>query len=165
MCPWKTSDGPTFGYLLCWRPQPRCGSCPANHCSGSIDLSRWLGLEWFDSFGWGEEMFASLAGQVGLAAGLHWVIAGGESGPGARPMHPNWARTLRDQCQAASVPFLFKQWGMWRPASIHDRPARPAAYRELRPGRQPVVRVGKHAAGRVLDGRTWDEFPATAVPG
>src|SRR5262249_14134601 len=47
-------------------------------------------------------------------SGLDWVIAGGESGPGARPMHPDWARALRDQCGAAGVPFFFKQWGEWR---------------------------------------------------
>ncbi len=47
---------------------------------------------------------------------LHWVIAGGESGPGARPMHPGWVRQLRDQCEAVDVPFLFKQWGAWGPA-------------------------------------------------
>lgn len=46
---------------------------------------------------------------------FHWVIAGGESGPKARPMHPDWARSLRDQCNAASVPFFFKQWGEWLP--------------------------------------------------
>lgn len=49
-------------------------------------------------------------------SGLDWVIVGGESGPGARPMHPDWVRSLRDQCQAAGVPFFFKQWGEWRPA-------------------------------------------------
>ena len=52
--------------------------------------------------------------------GIHWVICGGESGPGARPMHPDWARSLRDQCVAAGVPFLFKQWGEWLPARILD---------------------------------------------
>jgi protein gp37 len=46
---------------------------------------------------------------------VHWVIVGGESGHGARPMHPDWARSLRDQCAAAGVPFLFKQWGEWMP--------------------------------------------------
>jgi protein gp37 len=96
---------------------------------------------------------------------INWVIVGGESGPGARPMHPTWARDLRDQCQAAHVPFLFKQWGMWRPASILDRPDRPVAYREMNPGQHPMVRVGKHAAGRVLDGRTWTEFPDTTTAG
>jgi len=63
--------------------------------------------------------------------GIHWVIVGGESGPNARPMDPEWARDLREQCRRAKVPFFFKQWG----------------------GRN------KKEAGRVLDGRTWDEMP------
>ncbi len=63
--------------------------------------------------------------------GIHWVIVGGESGPGARPMHPDWARDIRNQCEAASVPFFFKQWGG----------------------------VRKKAAGRLLDGREWNEMP------
>jgi len=71
-------------------------------------------------------------------AAIHWVICGGESGPGARPMHPAWARSLRDQCVQAGVPFHFKQWGE------HDETGK---------------RVGKRVAGRILDGRTWDELP------
>lgn len=63
--------------------------------------------------------------------GIEWVIVGGESGPGARPMDPEWARSIRDQCQAAGVAFFMKQWG----------------------GRTPK------AGGRELDGRTWDEMP------
>jgi len=62
---------------------------------------------------------------------LDWVIVGGESGKGARPMHPQWVRDIRDQCVAADVPFFFKQWGG----------------------------VNKKKAGRILDGRTWDEMP------
>ncbi len=62
---------------------------------------------------------------------IDWVIVGGESGPGCRPMQPEWARSIRDQCLAARVPFFFKQWGG----------------------------VRKKLTGRVLDGRTWDEFP------
>lgn len=54
---------------------------------------------------------------------LGWVIAGGETGPGARPMHPDWARSLRDQCAAAGVPFFFKSWGEWRPASTRQEAA------------------------------------------
>jgi len=56
--------------------------------------------------------------------GLDWIIAGGESGPGARPSHPDWFRSLRDQCQAAGVPFFFKQWGAWRPATDEELPRR-----------------------------------------
>lgn len=69
------------------------------------------------------------------------VIVGGESGPGARPMHPDWVRSIRDQCVAAGVPFFFKQWGAWA---------------QTGPG---FVRVGKKIAGRKLDGRTWDQWP------
>ena len=93
---------------------------------------------------------------------LDWVIVGGESGPGARPMHPDWALSLRDQCADAGAPFLFKQWGEWGPA---DGPAFMAAG-----GKRSdlyvcmwgeMARVGKKAAGRILDGRTWDEAPAS----
>jgi len=88
---------------------------------------------------------------------LHWVIAGGESGPKARPMHPDWARSLRDQCQWAGVAFHFKQWGEWHYDGdvIKERPQTPVTI----VGDQPVYRVGKHAAGRLLDGREWNEYP------
>lgn len=56
--------------------------------------------------------------------GLDWVICGGETGPGARPMHPDWVRSLRDQCQEAEVPFFFKQWGEWSPTPAKDVPVR-----------------------------------------
>ena len=82
---------------------------------------------------------------------LDWVIVGGESGPGARPMHPDWARGVRDQCVSAGVPFFFKQWGAWGP-EFEDWSAEVDA-------QTPMVRVGKKAAGRVLDGRTWDQYP------
>ncbi len=102
---------------------------------------------------------------------LDWVIVGGESGPGARPMHPDWARSLRDQCEAAGVPFLFKQWGEWMP-TIHEGdtvklvfekgaphgPDQPA-FQDW-PDGQGAARVGKKAAGRQLDGLTWDGFPS-----
>lgn len=74
---------------------------------------------------------------------LDWVIVGGESGPGARPMQPEWARSIRDQCTAAGVPFFFKQWG-----EFHPFPA------------GGVERVGKRAAGRLLDGREWSGMPS-----
>lgn len=115
------------------------------------------------------------ADDLGALPGLHWVIAGGESGPRARPMHPAWARSLRDQCQAAGVPFHFKQWGEWLPDDqahvLGDEtqaailtgtgPRSMGVYHPPRgPGqRAEVYRVGKRAAGRLLDGRTWDEVP------
>lgn len=156
---------------------------------------------------------------------IQWVIVGGESGHNARPMHPDWARSLRDQCVEFGVPFLFKQWGEWGMPTDqlgaldwpyhpdHDRThwfdarscARPiesgwsdkyhdAGAGALRPppfdlfktpeyldqvarcpqeacraagrctgnaSRAAVTRIGKKAAGRLLDGRTWDEFPLT----
>lgn len=88
--------------------------------------------------------------------GVHWIIAGGESGRGARPMHPAWARTLRDECKAAEVQFLFKQWGDWQPAE--QRPYSIVGHR-FEDG-QGMVRLGKKHAGRLLDGRTWDGVPA-----
>jgi protein gp37 len=95
---------------------------------------------------------------------LDWVVAGGESGPGARPMHPGWVRSLRDQCVTSEVPFFFKQWGEWRPGGD---PARPAGWFDTEgqpcaPGcGTPMVKVGKKAAGRTLDGWRWDELPAS----
>ncbi|HSH41626.1 MAG TPA: phage Gp37/Gp68 family protein [Arenicellales bacterium] len=90
---------------------------------------------------------------------VDWVIAGGESGPRARPMHPDWVRSLRDQCQAAGVPFFFKQWGEWAPDCIHDGPACAETPRPS-PGKPGCMfRCGKKRAGRQLDGRIWDEAP------
>lgn len=119
---------------------------------------------------------------------LHWVICGGESGPKARPMHPDWARSLRDQCAAAGVPFLFKQWGEWTEQddsglpgvrTVHEGAPEfeseadkcdafmaadghlvediEATRRGI--GYRGLVRAGKKAAGRLLDGRTHDGFP------
>lgn len=117
---------------------------------GSIDLSRFLTG---DCLSCGDDITDPPCGEThsrmaldDSAAGIDWVIVGGESGRGARPMHPDWARGLRDQCQAAGVAFLFKQWGEWMPApepecAIH------------------MQKVGKKAAGRELDGRTWDQYP------
>jgi protein gp37 len=76
---------------------------------GPLDLSRHLGVEYYDSFGWGEEVLAALSHRIG--GGLHWVIIGGESGPGARVMHLDWARSVRDQCRAAAIPVFVKQLG------------------------------------------------------
>lgn len=101
---------------------------------------------------------------------LDWVIVGGESGPGARPMHPDWARSLRDQCNAANVPFLFKQWGEWSHITYFDakgpmlKISVPAhvenkSTREIVMGNVNMVRWGKKKSGRLLDGREWNEFP------
>ena len=130
------------------------------------------------------------AAGVKATLGIDWVIVGGESGSAARPMHPEWARSLRDQCQAAGIAFHFKQWGEWAPDEwIDDDGFRhvgrkpdpkdpkslvmhPAGMTALTPRNTfdpwdvghpdwhtVMRRVGKKAAGRELDGRTWDEFP------
>ena len=88
---------------------------------------------------------------------INWVVVGGESGRGARPMDPGWARSIRDECVFAGVPFFFKQWGQWAPDG--DAP--------YAPGTAPinhsmVLSSSKKLAGRELDGRTWDEYPASA---
>jgi protein gp37 len=102
-------------------------------------------------------------------ATIDWVICGGESGPGARPMHPDWARALRDQCRAANVPFFFKQWGEWLPSNDDVNFGEGENWAALHfPGRRveqhssghTFVAVGKKRAGRLLDGRTHDAMPA-----
>ncbi len=104
---------------------------------------------------------------------IHWVIAGGESGPNARPMHPDWARSLRDQCAAAGVPFHFKQWGEFTPterregvtyetftqiADVEDRTYPIERLDE----RTRVWKVGVKRAGRSLDDVLHDAFPEVA---
>ena len=89
---------------------------------------------------------------------LDWIIVGGESGPKARPMHPEWARSLRDQCKAAGVAFFFKQWGEWEADQIGPEDARSGQHP---PGHVIFRKVGKSAAGRLLGGREWNEVPTT----
>lgn len=111
---------------------------------------------------------------------VDWVICGGESGPGARPMHPDWARSLRDQCHAAGVPFLFKQWGEWRwtreavdrdderevgdqfPAAkwqVITRDGRVDESNIPSEGSTVMQRVGVKRADRKLDGQLHDSYP------
>lgn len=115
--------------LLNTKAALRCVSCEP--LLGGIDLRRYI-----------DRSYGVLADPP--KQHLDWIIAGGESGPNARPMHPQWARDIRDQCEAAGVPFFFKQWGEHSAQVSHGR----------------FVRVGKNAAGRLLDGREWNEFPA-----
>lgn len=95
---------------------------------------------------------------------LDWVIIGGESGPGARPMHPQWVRDVRDQCQAAGTPWFFKQWGAWTPGATYDYPFGPAEIGERcieHDGKWTrMYRVGKKRAGHLLDSEEYREFPA-----
>lgn len=104
-------------------------------------------------------------------ATINWIIVGGESGREARPMHPDWARDLRDQCVFAGVPFFFKQWGEWFPwkpmnGNSLKLPVQHVMQNasEYYPGNyssslQSMIRVGKKMAGRHLDDREWSEYP------
>lgn len=118
-----------------------------------------------------------LLGPVSLGddtlAALDWVICGGESGKNARPMHPGWARSLRDECQSMGVPFFFKQWGdasLWQDRQgdvwtrgddglMHTPDTAPFPREHVERKWGPLKALGKKAAGRELDGRTWDEYP------
>jgi protein gp37 len=110
-----------------------------------------------------------LLGQVDLdkvylstehAIWLDWVVVGGESGPNARPMHPDWPRKLRDQCAGAGVPFLFKQWGEWAPDCLCGKPTACTDTPRPEPGKMGCMfRCGKKAAGRLLDGQIHDGYP------
>lgn len=111
---------------------------------------------------WIDPEYASLDSELGRVVEedgwpIHWVIVGGESGHGARPMHPDWARGLRDQCQAAGVAYHFKQWGEYTP--YYEQVVPETGDLRLAEYTKGMKRVGKHAAGRLLDGRTWDELP------
>lgn len=92
--------------------------------------------------------------------GIDWVICGGESGHNARPMHMRWVRSLRDQCQSAGVSFFMKQWGEWVPTVQAMEVCNQGGWKYYSPpGDCVMMRVGKKAAGRLLDGKTWDEMP------
>jgi protein gp37 len=152
---------------------------------GPVDLRRWVAIDWRCSYcreiftgphkshcpscgregGWtGSHRFNGRHYPRGPIApsqrgsGLDWVIVGGESGPGARPMHPSWARKIRDDCQAAGVAYFHKQNGEYRAVDtdVLSQDGHPViAY-----AHGDYIRVGKAKAGRLLDGREWSEFPA-----
>ena len=102
-------------------------------------------------------------------AGLDWIIAGGESGDEARPMHPDWVRGLRNTCATAGIPFFFKQLGEWSwVRSVRPGPRASAILPDGRivpigtPGSQSLLKVGKAAAGAFLDGSMIRQMPGTA---
>ena len=148
---------------------PECGCAHPNYAEPGEPVADWVSLP-----------------------ALDWVICGGETGPRARPMHPDWPCKLRDDCEAAGVPFFFKQWGEWAYKDVDfsapyvphlscidpqgrecalSRPKGdpwwilagndPWKHMDTRPdGVVSMLRVGHRCAGRVLDGRTWEELPA-----
>lgn len=129
---------------------------------GPLEISR---VAAYDHPGFHANFLAGPKG--GAVGGIDWVVAGGESGPGARPMHPAWPAALHDECARYSVPFLFKQWGDWKPTAENqgEWPVdAPGHIRLAQDGRRtaegwPMQRVGKHHAGRLLDGRLHDAYP------
>lgn len=139
---------------------------------GPIDLRRWLGPQCDNGSvpgpgGVGGVTCPRCGGQRGHCLGLTWVIAGGESGPKARPAHPDWFRSLRDQCDEVGTPFLFKQWGEWGPFSKPSHyPAGVAPDGStVGPDEQftedcaLMYRIGTKSAGRLLDGVVHDAWP------
>jgi protein gp37 len=152
--PYRTSD------------EDECPSCRDDNCL----ITTWGAAE-AERLRTGERWQPDCPDVDGPWQDLHWVITGGESGPNARPMHPDWARSLRDQCQAAGVAFFFKQWGEYLPSGQTPSPDPNDPLRTPGLSERNLVRfddgatsmrVGKAFAGRELDGRTWDEMPEVA---
>jgi protein gp37 len=177
--------------------EPLLGPVDLTH----IEVPRKAGVEVFSALEYDGDPEEDV--ELGTAT-IDWVIVGGESGPGARPMHPDWASSLRDQCEAAGVPFLFKQWGEWKPISQMAEAEHTALYRSrmkaqphedqgaiddsygrdctvpygvvhadgalhepLEPmaflqgtGAMTTFKIGKKAAGRLLDGVEWNGMPS-----
>jgi hypothetical protein len=108
-----------------------------------------------------------LPGQQGFEYSIDWVICGGESGHNARPMHPDWARSLRDQCKSAGVAFFFKQWGEYIDTEtmvashIQSAPTKGCLVYEQDANTRShmAFKIGKKAAGSLLDGIEYKEFP------
>lgn len=128
---------------------------------GDIRLGSWLQRSPSEAFVAGKVTSNMPAWtRIGSTA-LDWVVVGGESGPKARPMHPDWVRSLRDQCAAAVVPFLLKQWGEWAPNCLCFRIDACKTTPRPGPGKPGCMfRCGKKAAGRLLDEVQHDGYPA-----
>lgn len=135
----------------CQGCDPHCPDCPTSKAAYRVEegprgpdgVPKWVGAE---------------------RVTLDWIIVGGESGAGARPMHPDWARSLRDQCAAARVPFFFKQWGAWSPLVRGEQLRDGEDYTVKRwPDGSLSLLSGKAAAGRLLDGLEHDAMPERAA--
>lgn len=155
-------------------PWDVCDEC--GHRRNEFDPYNEVGSPWVGSICYNHYCYRSCEGTF-TKHSLDWVICGGETGPGARPMHPDWVRGLRDQCVETATPFFFKGWGEWetfydrdwddpdwrRCPHVDDDKTR---YLNLTGGFGfhgdrvvAVCRVGKRRSGRLLDGREWNEIP------
>lgn len=180
----SVENQPTADERITWLIKVK-GLCPTirifisfEPALGAADFSRWLTGKKHKTPE--ERNYTALKGDHDpyYNEGLDWVIMGGESGPGARPMHPDWARSVRDQCQAAGTPFFFKQWGEW--AEFEGKLqhgdiciSEDAEYEKVDKAIDPehylclgqatflthLRRVGKKAAGCLLDGKEHKERP------
>jgi len=154
-------DGDHFGDHIWWGTSVESERYKfrIDHLRSTPAAVRWLSLE-------------PLLGPLGELdlTGIDWVVVGGESGHGARPMHPDWAREIRDQCIEQGVPFFFKQWGNWGPchysveqAAMVTKDGEIGYSIPMGAHRRRFQWMTRHAskktAGRELDGRTWDEYP------
>ncbi|HDY67482.1 MAG TPA: DUF5131 family protein, partial [Candidatus Scalindua sp.] len=121
-----------------------------------MDISKYLKVV-------NESGFQDYGGPFAGRDKLDWVICGGESGSGARPMNINWVRSLRDQCIEGGTPFFFKQWGEWHP-NWHEMAEFDIDYSQRHISMNfddgmSMIRVGKKKAGRKLDRQIWDQRP------
>lgn len=121
---------------------------------GDIDLRKWI-LEYNGDYIGDDDLPCGMMPVGDINPKFDWVIAGGESGPNARPSHPEWFRVLRDQCKNSGVPFNFKQWGEW--ASVSDAEGEGQHFHFY--DGTTMRRVGKKKSGRLLDGVEWNQFP------
>jgi protein gp37 len=151
---------------------------------GPVDIARWLRISWQCSgckgyFNGPYRNICPDCGREGWWSGSHpfngrnvsrgpicpsqsgqgidWVICGGETGPGARPMHPDWVRSLRGQCKSAEVPFFFKQWGEW--TTVYPQGLTSAVRKQTYQYGTSFYGIDKKTAGRSLDGRIWNQYP------
>lgn len=173
-CPNFLSMEPLLESVSIWRwLAPHCERHPGKlDTDGKCEVCEGRGI-----WGVGDDHLTE-AEKAPIRKGIDWVIVGGESGHGARPMNPWWARHLRDQCEKEGVPFLFKQWGEWTPGELAAHPEhkdggawrldqRGERWHALEEASMPeadrkevrYLKVGKKLAGRMLDGRTWDGYP------
>lgn len=164
-----------------WPDHVKLGATICNQEEADRDISkllavpaggRWLSMEpllgpvsfrWASWHDYSSRQPGFSHGHLDGLRGIDWVVVGGESGPNARPMHPDWARSLRDQCAAAGVPYLFKQWGEWLPGRQRGVGQEPEGFDALPVHKFDAIdhswKVGKKAAGRLLDGKLHDSHP------
>ena len=143
-----------------WPENVWIGTTVEDQETGEPRLDHLAGLPAAVRFISAEPLLGPLNLEPWLGSTINWVITGGESGPKARPSSPSWFRELLSQCMAANVPFHFKQWGDWAPGQGINLPAARKKVSTAEDGTM-MFRVGKKAAGRLLDGAVWDDLPKT----